>query len=346
MYKKEYKLPIEFPLEICLIDNITWQKTSIVPSENKITFKLPSIIQVFIALCLALAFAISISGCKQETKTKGPEYGKFSVNHKNTVYHFGVHPLYNPEMLMRTYQPLMDYLNKNIKGVEFVLESSRDYSSFEEKYINRQQEFLLPNPWQTLQAIKSGYTVIAMAGDPKDFKGIFIVRKDGNINKFSDLKRKAVSFPSPTALSACIMPQYFLYKNGVNINKDIINMYVGSQESSIMNVYLKTTAAGATWPPPWRTFQKEHPKEASQLKMIWETESLVNNSVMARDDVPKNIKDQVKKYLLELDKNEEGKKILKNMETEYFILATNKDYNIVKTYTDQFEKEVRKIDIK
>jgi phosphonate transport system substrate-binding protein len=240
----------------------------------------------------------------------------------------------------------MDHLNKNIKGVEFVFESSRDYSNFEEKYINRKQEFLLLNPWQTLQAIKSGYKVIAMAGDPKDFKGIFIVRKDGNINNFSDLKDKALSYPSPTALASCVMPQYFLYKNGININKDIINRYVGSQESSIMNVYLKLTAVGVTWPPSWRIFQKEHAKEASQLKMIWETESLVNNSVMVRDNVPKNIKDQVQKYLLTLDKTEEGKEILGNMETAYFKLATNKDYEVVKTYTNQFEKEVRKIDIK
>lgn len=347
MHKKEYKLPIEFPLEISLIDTIIWQKTSIVPSENKPTFKLHSIINGLIALCLVIAFAITISGCKQETKTKGPEYSTSPSPQTTPVYHFGIHPLYNPEMLMRYYQPLMDYLNKKIKGVEFVLEASRDYSDFEEKYINRKQEFLLPNPWQTLQAIKSGYTVIAMAGDPKDFKGIFIVRKDGNINKISDLKSKAVSYPSPTALAACIMPQYFLYKNGININKDIINRYVGTQVSSIMNVYLKTTTAGATWPPPWRAFQKEHPKEASQLKAIWETESLVNNSVMVRNDVPENIKNQVQKYLIELYKTAEGKAILSNMETARFTKANNEDYNtVVQPYIDRFEKEVRKIDIK
>ena len=68
--------------------------------------------------------------------------------------------------------------------------------------------------------------------------------------------------------------------------RDIENRYVGSQESSIMNAYLGQTAAGATWPPPWRAFQKEHPREAAELKVIWETESLVNNSVMVRDDVP------------------------------------------------------------
>lgn len=51
--------------------------------------------------------------------------------------------------------------------------------------------------------------MIAMAGDPKDFKGIFLVRIDSGIKVPADLKGKAVSYPSPTALAACIMPQYF-----------------------------------------------------------------------------------------------------------------------------------------
>jgi phosphonate transport system substrate-binding protein len=139
-----------------------------------------------------------------------------------------------------------------------------------------------------------------MAGDPEDFKGLLIVRKDSGIESPLDLKGKKVSYPSPTALAACIMPQYFLHTQGIDINKDITNLYVGSQESSIMNVFLKTSSAGATWPPPWRDFQKTHPKEAAELKAIWDIESLVNNSVMVREDIPDSISSQVQKILVGL----------------------------------------------
>lgn len=192
----------------------------------------------------------------------------------------------------------------------------------------------------------TGYSVIAMAGEPKDFKGIFIVRKDGDISEPSDLKGKAISYPSATALAACIMPQYFLHAHGININKDIENRYVGSQESSIMNVYYKKTVAGATWPPPWRAFQKEHPKEAAELKVIWETEPLINNSVMVRDDVPAEIREQVQKYLLELHETEQGKAILTGIETARFRSATDKDYDVVRAYIVRFENEIRKVTTK
>lgn len=287
-----------------------------------------------------------VLSCKQEPKHKGPIFSDSPTSKILTTYHFAIHPLHNPAKLIEEYQPLMNYLIENIEGVQFTVEASRDYANFEEKYTNRKPEFILPNPWQTLQAINVGYNVIATAGEPEDFKGIFIVRKDGNINEPINLKGSAVSYPSPTALAACIMPQYFLHTHGININNDIENKYVGSQMSSIMNVFLKNTVAGATWPPPWRSFKKDYPKEASELKVLWETESLINNSVMVRDDVPIHIKEKVIQSLINLHKTSQGKEILKGMETDRFFLATNESYDLVKKYINTFESEVRKIELK
>lgn len=113
-----------------------------------------------------------------------------------------------------------------------------------------------------------------------------------------------------------------------------------------MNVYLGQSAAGATWPPPWRLFQKDHPKEATQLKLIWETPSLVNNSVMARDDVPQAIRDGVRQALLDLSKTPQGQNILANMETARFHAADDTRYNSVREYIQRFEKEVRPVERK
>lgn len=294
-------------------------------------------------LCFLL-LALFAANCTQEPKSAGPHYGPVPKAGAITVYSLAVHPLHNPNKLIQAYQPLVDYLNSRVKGARFDLEASRDYASFEEKYRGGKPGLLLPNPWQTLQAMKSGYSVIAMAGEPHDFKGIFIVRRDSRIVAPSDLRGKAISYPSPTALAACIMPQYFLHAHGININRDIENRYVGSQESSIMNVYMKKTAAGATWPPPWRAFQKDHPMEAAALTVIWETEPLINNSVMIRSDVPEDIRQQVSKYLTGLHETEEGRVILAGMETVRFLPASDRDYDVVRSYVERFEKEVRKVE--
>jgi phosphonate transport system substrate-binding protein len=293
-----------------------------------------------------LLLVLSILGCVQKPEKLVLRYGEAPDNIEIPIYSFAVHPLHNPSKLIHDYQPLIDYLNVKEVGAKFTLEASRNYALFEEKYKAGKPDFLLANPWETLQAMNSGYIVIAMAGEPDDFKGIFIIRKDGGIRIPQDLKGKAVSYPAPTALAACIMPQYFLYRAGLNISIDMENRYVGSQESSIMNVYMKLTVAGATWPPPWRAFQNDHPKEASELMVIWETEPLINNSVMVRNDIPSNIIGQVKKLLTELSSTEEGRSILAGMETARFLPASDTDYNVVRDYMGQFEKEVRKIEIK
>ena len=283
------------------------------------------------------------SGCSESPDHSGPVYSAGRADEDTYAYRLAVHPLHNPAKLVEAYQPLIDDLNGKIDRCRFVLEASRDYAAYEAKFKKGNLQFLLPNPWQTLEAMKLGYRVIAMAGEAKDFKGIFIVRKDAAIQTPLDLKGQRVSYPAPTALAACMMPQYFLFSHGLDINVDIRNLYVGSQESAIMNAYTGQSAVGATWPPPWRAFQKDRPREAGALRVIWETPPLINNSVMAHRDVGADIVAQVRQVLLDLHKTAEGMKILKGMETSRFFPATDRDYEVVGRFIETFEKNVRAV---
>lgn len=295
-----------------------------------------------------LMVLVSITACDQSSQSQSsqaPQYGDISNQDSKPIYRFAIHPLHNPRKLTEVYQPLINQLNEQITSVHFKIEASRDYQAYEIKFRAREAEFLLPNPWQTLEAMKMGYSVIAMAGNAEDFKGIFVVRKDSNIKVPADLRGKAVSCPSPTALAACIMPHQYLHDHGVDVQRDIEKLYVGSQESSIMNTALGSVAAGATWPPPWRAFQKDHPKDAAKLEVIWETPHLLNNSVMVHSDVPANIRDKVKQILHDLHKTATGQKLLEGMETARFHPADDASYDEVRQFVARFEKEVRPVEV-
>ncbi|MCU0793869.1 MAG: phosphate/phosphite/phosphonate ABC transporter substrate-binding protein, partial [Opitutaceae bacterium] len=151
---------------------------------------------------------------------------------------FAIHPLHNPTHLMRTYQPLLDTLLPASDASRLVAQPSRDYATYEEKIVAGQADFLLPNPWHTLLAMRSGYRVIAMAGRPEDFRGLIIARKDRALREFSRLKGQVVAYPAPTALAACMMPQWMMKEHGLDVVHDIENRYVGSQHSAIMQAYL------------------------------------------------------------------------------------------------------------
>lgn len=287
-----------------------------------------------------------LAACNPSPAPSSPEYSAAPPNSTVPLYRLAVHPLHNPQKLSQAYQPLIDHLNRNLPEARFELEASRDYAAYEVKFRAREPHLLLPNPWQSLQAMKVGYQVIAMAGDAEDFKGIFIVRKDSLLKMPADLKGKVVSYPSPTALAAAIMPQWFLHQQGIDIKRDIENRYVGSQESSIFNAYSGDVAVGVTWPPPWRAFQKGHPAEAAELKVIWETPPLLNNSVMVRDDVPAALRERVQTLLAGLHETAEGPAILAGMETSRFHLANDASYAPVREFIMRFEKEVRPVEQK
>lgn len=284
-----------------------------------------------------------LASCNGEQQEYQPE---FAVKQRSgeTHYSFAIHPLHNPEMLLERYGPIVDYLNRNIEGAHFSLEASRNYEEFDKKLYTGQPDFALPNPYQTINSLKHGYHVFGKMGDDHNFTGIWLVRRDSGIRKVSDLKGKKVSYPAKTALAATMMPQYYLHTHGLDVNRDVENIYVGSQESSIMNVFLGHVSAGATWPVPWILFQKEHPDKAAQLEKIWETEPLLNNGLVARNDVPSALVERVATLLSTLHENEEGRAMLARLPISRFERADNASYDRVRTFIDTFSREVRPLE--
>lgn len=296
------------------------------------------------AALLAVIAALVLSACQSG---EGGEYTPtFApvVTSAEPVYVFGVHPLHNPQRLHEVFGPLMAYLSTRIDGARFRLEASRNYAAYDEKLYARQFHFALPNPYQTINAVKVGYRVFGKMGDDENFRGIILVRKDSNIQEVGDLRGKAVSYPAPSALAATMLPQYFLHSHGLHVMRDVDNRYVGSQESSIMNVYLGDVAAGATWLPPWRALSRERPELAAALEVRWQTEPLPNNGLVVLPEVPAAVVAQVSQLLFSLHESVEGRTILSRMELSRFESADNTTYQPVREFIRRFSAEVRPVE--
>ena len=259
------------------------------------------------------------------------------------VLRLAVHPLHNPRKLVQAYQPLVDLLNRRVPGVRFELEASRDYAAFEAKFRHRGPELLLPNPWQALQAINAGYEVVAMAGEAADFHGLFIVRRDSPLRSPADLKGQAVAYPAPTAVAACLLPQWYLAEQGLDVMREVRHRFVGSQDSAILAALHGEVAAAATWPPPWRAFQKDHPLEAAQLRVVWQTAPLVNNAVMVRSDIDGTLRARIVTVLLALHRQAEGRAVLAGMQTGRIVPADDASYDPMRQFLVQFERRVRAV---
>lgn len=271
---------------------------------------------------------------------------EFSATPSSAIreYVFGVHPQRNPKKLRAVFGPLVNYLNTHVQGAHFVFEASRNFTVFDQKLAERQFDFVLPNPYGTIKGIKSGYRVFGKMGNDNDLRGLFIVRRDSTIRTVADLRGQTLGFPAPTAFAATLMAKYFLHTHGLNVNRDIQSLYVGSMESSLMNVYQRNVAAGTVYPPAWRSFSRDQPQVAAELKVMWQTEAMPDNSLMARDDMPQELVDNVAQALFSMQTNDEGRAVLARMDLSMFKPAGNESYAPVRAFIRKYEASIGPVD--
>lgn len=296
-------------------------------------------------LCLLLAWGLMGCGARlDDSEDYQPQFSTQPAHQglQRTV-RVGIHPLHNPALLFERYGPIVARLNARIPQARFTLEASRNYADFEEKLAQRQLDIALPNPYQTLQALRYGYRIFGKMGDDSMFRGVVLVRADSSFHQPSDLRGQAISFPSATALAATLQPQLALHQQGLPFGSYEAR-YVGSQESAIMNVVMGHTAAGATWPAPWLNFQQSQPQLAGQLRVLLETPPLVNNALIAKDDLPAPLLDAIAQVFLTLHTDAAGQTLLAALPVSRFERASAQTYEPVRRFLAEYERQIHPLE--
>ena len=199
-------------------------------------------------------------------------------------YVFGFHPHLNPQELVAAYQPILDYLEAHIPGVTFRLEGAKDYGEFEARLAAGHYHFALPNPVQTLLAQRAGYRVIAKNFPDNDFRGVLVSRQ-GAVKTLRELNGQLLCFPSETAVAATLLPLWHLHRHGVDV-KSLRLRYTGTQVAALLNAWAGEAAACGVSARFLRAFQRDEPAKSAALSLLFTTEPLSHNGVVARRDLP------------------------------------------------------------
>ena len=281
----------------------------------------------FLGVLATAQLGVLLSACGRDEPAVGPQYEPAPPEGAGGAwYRLAVHPLHNPTKLMQTYGELADYLGTRLEDGGILLEGSNDYAHFEDKVARRAPHFLLPNPYQALRALDHGYRVIAEVGDSADFRGVFVARRERVPATPAALRGQVLCYPAPTALAATMLPQLWLARQGLDVRRDTESVYVGSQESAMLSAHRGECAVGVTWASPWRAFQRTHPVEAAELVVVWETDPLINNAVMVRDDLPPALIARVRTLLLDMATEETGRALLGHLGIARFNPADDARY--------------------
>ena len=289
-------------------------------------------------ISLFVVFYLFFVGCEQ--KSDSMKYEPTAVDSSDKVYVVGMHPYLNVQKMYHAYRPILNYLEARIPHVKFKLETTEDYAQYNDKLHQQVFDFSLPNPYQTVTSLSYKYRVIAKMKPDSEFRGILVARKDKHIQNVMQLKNNKVSFPAPTALAAAMMPLYYLRMEGLDIERDIQKLYVGSQFSSIMNAYSGDTMAGATWPTSWKDWCLQHPEKMHEMEVIWETPTLINNGFVVHERVPFGLAQHVAVVLSTLDEHAEGEALLKEARFDGFEIASDETYDSVIDFLNRYDETI------
>jgi phosphonate transport system substrate-binding protein len=118
------------------------------------------------------------------------------------------------------------------------------------------------------------------------------------IDDFLDLKGKSIAAIKRPALQGYMLPMLYLFKKGLNVNKDVKLKYLESFESVILNIYLGKCSAGFTATNGWHLFIKKRPEMASKVVLKWVTPPTPGNTLLVRNRVNEKTAFQIKNLVL------------------------------------------------
>lgn len=243
---------------------------------------------------------------------------------------FGVIPRYNPLVMYKRYQPIMDYLTAETP-YRFELKISKDYP-------------------EAVRFLQQGVTQISSLGDvtfaeanlryqavpilkPLNkegnpfYRSAIIVRRDSPLLRISELKGKTMAFGSLHSTSGNLYPRYLLWDNGIPLQalKSFSNL---QHHDAVAKAVLKGQYdAGAV-----KDVVAEKYRPHGLRILAW-SKPIPAVPLVVRKDTPPRVVQSITQALLKLDRtNPRHREIMKTWDDEFsngFVLASQNDYDIV-----------------
>lgn len=251
-------------------------------------------------------------------------------------YVFGVVPQFEQRKLYAIWKPIIDDLERRT-GLSFKLVTTLKIQDFEKEFIQGDFDFVYMNPYHILKAIPAqGY--IPLVRDKAPLRGVLVVRKDGPIRTVAELNGKVVAFPSPNAISAALLMRADLERL---YHIKVTPLYVKTHSSVYLHVVKDLTEAGGG---VQKTLQEQSPEIRDALRILYTTRPVPSHPVAAHPRVPKEHREKVRRALLNMGADPEGKELLSRIPMKEITAASMDDYKEMQkwgldAYWDPFWKE-------
>ncbi|RMF98009.1 MAG: phosphate/phosphite/phosphonate ABC transporter substrate-binding protein [Candidatus Schekmanbacteria bacterium] len=289
---------------------------------------------LFLLLSLVVILVVSLfiacdDGLQVSDNKEMPSLLQNKVEQEKEIIYFGVISRYNPVLMYKRYQPVMDYLSEKTPYI-FKLKLGSTYEeAVNNLHYNITQVASLGGVTFSESFVKFGARAILRSKNENGkgyYQSYIVTRKDNEITSLKDLIGKTFAFASIKSTSGNLYPRYLLWKNGINL-EDLKYVNLKHHDAVAVGVLKGKYFAGALKDVAAKSFL------AKGLKVIAKSEPIPSVPIVVSKDADPKMVSALKKALLAVDPEKpEFKDIVKDWDDEFkygFIEASNDDYKVI-----------------
>jgi phosphonate transport system substrate-binding protein len=262
------------------------------------------------ASIMLVATILALSGC---TKERGP------LGTVDNPIKFFFLPSVDSKMLSEQAKHVHDYLEAHTP-YKYTVSVPSSYVAVVEAFGTKRADIASLNTFGYIIAnekygAQAKLCVIRFGLDT--YKAQIVARTDSNIKTLEDLNGKKFAYVDPSSTSGYLLPAKMLADKHVKLANFV---FAQKHDNVITMLYQKQVDAGATfYSPPQngeiqdarRLVKTQYPDVEKQIKIITTTDSIPNDPIVFRKDMPEEMKTTVVKALLAFLETDEGKSTFK-----------------------------------
>lgn len=277
-------------------------------------------------LSLALCGLLLLGACGRKEEMPGAASPAVQVPTVN----IGVVPALTVTETLRQYQPVVDYLSKEL-NIHGQLMPQKDYLTVLEKMRRGELDAGIFGSLLCYRAIREiGVRPLARPeiGGDSTYEGLVFARKDSGIKDIYGLKDKVFAYVDMNTSAGYVYPRALLKEKGYDADQFFKEaVFAGKHDAAVLMVLDKKADGGAVKDDVYYRLAKEDPRIARELRVLHlSTAKFPDRTIAVRKDFDPALAEKLKQALLDMDKNEQGRSALKAAGFDRYIPTGTEDF--------------------
>ena len=175
------------------------------------------------------------------------------------------------------------------------------------------------------------------------YHGLIFVRKSSGIRSVKEMKGKIFAFVDKSTTAGYLLPLEYFHEHGIKNYRSYLKevYYAGTHEDAVFDVLNGKADIGAAKNTIYEKLAAEHGRVEGELRIITRSPDVPENGLAVRKDLDASVKEKLKQGLLDMDKTDEGRKVLKQFGAARFIETIDKDYESVYRYAGEIGLDLK-----